>query len=741
MTQTDDRTLNNKCQSPRTALSSILANAGAGFVLVRRPGEPIRTRDGRTLIATGKEPLSRSWQKRACTLTEAMAHARRGGNVGVLGGHNNLILLDADADADAVEQAEPRLRDTIKITRSTAPDRAKWIVRVEGEIPRSQKSHGKLEILAAGTQGVVAGRHHSGARLEFSGDRIVTLTAGDIAALWRTVVGEELTADRASASSPPDAEAMAASMRLVDTVLEHGGVARSAWREYQDGGRILTMETCPFVEKTSEPHRQHSTPHKAFVFVTASGQINAGCQAARCQHAIAEHGGSGWALLKEIVGWTHTRTPEVDLEHQRQIIEALMEWVRRADLAEHVPIVLQSATGYRTRDTDTDVALAILSVAHMHARTTRLLLPMRKLRELTNLGSLSTVRNALARLDGWFIVGDDPPQNPNDARTYSINPALLETAQTMIDVAQIERVVTNIENSTSHVTTRSIYATLPLATHLHRDAFSSVQRPITEEELQARIDARNEEIAAGVDVRPIDRRRYRRRLAAALPSLGRTVLRLIDYLVECDGTASRTDLRVALNLSPSALSRAVARAKELGVVSADRTSVSLHAAWSELIDAFEPYMPTANRGEDRIINDLDATLRYINIKLRQAGLDAQEERRLQRRRARAHRRKTEIAAHRRPDLPHAHADAASPTAYEHYMRRKMADRHAIARLDLAAERRADSWRLVSEARRLRADGVSKRDAWRMLEFGGWQRSELYSVMSVVWPQRGNAHGG
>ena len=67
--------------------------------------------------------------------------------------------------------------------------------------------------------------------------------------------------------------------------------------------------------------------------------------------------------------------------------------------------------------------------------------------------------------------------------------------------------------------------------------------------------------------------------------------------------------------------------------------------------------------------------------------------------------------------------------------RRLAERHAQARLDLAAERHADAWRLPAEVRRLRETGVKKRDAWRMLEMGGWQRGEVAGVMAAVWPAK------
>ena len=317
-------------------LSTVLQEAGAGFVLI-----PARS----------KAPTYKGWQRNPKPLAEAFQHAANGGNVGLLGGHNGLILLDADAHADRVLAAEPRLTGTVRIFRRNAPDRAKWIVRIDGELPPSKKAHGIIEVLATGTQGVIVGVHDSGAAIDCEGDTIVTLTAADVATLWRTLTGEELgRTRRRDDAPPPDAEAVQRSMGLVATVLEAGTIKAHAWQPYDNGGRLAELTHCPFVERTAEPNRQHGAEGKAFVIVHADGRIGAGCHSARCQHAIHAHGGSGWALLKEIAGYNpHTD----DMADARRLVEHLRGWVRRTDLAEQVPIVKQSDAGYRTRDTDT----------------------------------------------------------------------------------------------------------------------------------------------------------------------------------------------------------------------------------------------------------------------------------------------------------------------------------------------------------------------------------------------------
>lgn len=700
-------------------LSQILKPHQPGYVLVSAPGH----RRGRTM--TGKEPVGRGWQQRPRSLQEAAAWVKGGGNLGLLGGYGNLILLDADSAADAVEAAEPRLRQTLKITRSTAPERAKWIVHIDGALPKSQKAHGKLEILASGTQGVIVGTHHSGARLEVSGDSVVTLTADDIRRLWRQIVGDELGHSRQRrGDAAPDSEAVQRSVALVEKALAAGGISHAAWQAYE-GGVKAVLPHCPF----NPPDNPHADDEASVIIVGADGQIGATCHHARCQERIHQHGGGGWALLKELVGWKPQPAPSLD--HVRTIVDYLREWVRRTDLAEHVPLTLQAINGYRTRDTDTAVADAILDVAWENGRLDNLILTTRDLRLRCNLGSTSTASNALARLTGWFVV---PSEQDNGWRRYAIHPALRGWAEDQIalaaHVAQIERGSSINDLDQLPTTPRSIYATSPLVTHRRRDAFSAPMRPLTEEELAERIEQRNAEIAAGLDVRPIQRSRYRRRLAATLPSLGRTVLRLIDALAVEGGLVARRTLRDLLNLSPSALSRTVARAAELGLVIADRHTVRLRENWQQLVDDFEPLMPTAQRALDREYADLNAAIRYAQLQMRQQPTG--DHRRLERRIGRCMRRKREIAALQRPDLEHRPADQAPPSAKEMVTWRRLGERLAQARIDLAAERRADSWRLFSTARQLRQEGVGLRDAWRMLSYAGWQYRELSSCLPVVW---------
>lgn len=637
-------------------LSEILVKAGAGFVLVRRPGEQYRNQHGELATAKGKEPLGYGWQKNPKTLAEAGNHAKKGGNIGLAGGAGNLILLDFDKDRAGALALWPELANTLEIYRANAPDRAKFIVRIDGPLPPSAKNHeAGIEVLAQGTQGVIVGTHDSGAVIEWRGERILTATADQVAALWRRRTGTELGAagHRHEDAGPPDAEAVQYSMTLVERVLELAGVPVPGWKVYNGDGRKVVLERCPF-NPADDPHVEDRS---AAVVIGADGRIGATCHHARCQARIQAHEGGGWALLKSIAGFR----PELDRQNNAVLVEALREWVRMEDFAEQVPITLQSERGYRTAETDLAAADAILDLALVHGKLEGIPLSLRRLRGGMGCGSINTAGAALARLAGWFVVADEPPPDGEDvtrARRWSIAPALRGWAAEAVannEVAYIARILTTTEGSTTGKAQRAIYANSPLTTEKARDAFSASQTPLTRTELNARIAARDEERAAlkaaGVpdDELPprINPRRYRRRLAATLPSAGRRVLRVVDALAIHGGTLTRKQLCDLLHLSQSALSRALGRGAELGLLDVDdRHLVHLAGDWQQQVDRKEAQMPTAGRRLERAIDDTNAGLRWLEKNMHRPGLTDEQRRQMERRQAKLTTRKARLVKER-----------------------------------------------------------------------------------------------
>lgn len=635
-------------------LSKILAEAGAGFVLVRRPGEQYRNFDGDLVTATGKEALGAGWQRTPRRIDEALAHARRGGNVGMLGGHNGLVLIDIDQDRAGALAIWPELADTLELYRDTAPERAKFVVRIVGSLPPSAKDHDSgTEILASGTQGVVAGVHQSGARIQHRGERIIDVTADQVATFWRRRTGKEIGAGRShDDAGPPDAEAVQRSMALADKVLDLAGVQGSGWRAYGDGGRKIVLQQCPF-NPADDPHVEDRS---AAVVIGADGRIGATCHHARCQARIQAHDGGGWALLKSIAGFR----PEVERQNNLALVEALREHVQTLDFAEYVPIALQSATGYRTLTTDVRAAEAVLRIAALHGRLEDLPISLRKLRGGMGVGSTNTAGAALKRLAGWFVVplDADADSDVTNARRWSIAPHLRAWASETVrfdEVAQIARVVTDLRGSNPGEGKRAIYATSPLATQLARDAFSSVQTPITRTELDVRIEVRDAEIAAlkaagaPADAIPkrINPRRYRRRLAATLPSAGPAVLLVINALELHGGTLTRHQLRELTHLGKCALSRAVSRGIELDLLdSSGRHLVHLADDWRQQVDRKEGQMPTAGRRLERAISDVDAGLRWLERNVHRPDLTAEQRQQMERRQAKLAARKQRLVKER-----------------------------------------------------------------------------------------------
>lgn len=605
------------------SLAALLAAEGAGFCLIPQGG---------------KAPFYKGWQRSPKPLEEARAHAKRGGNVGMLGGAPSagLVVLDFDADVAGALRALPALTRTIRIYRDNAPERGKFVVRcVDGEPPNVKHKASGTEIIATGGQGVIHGTHPSGARIKWSGERVAEVTLADLAALWQQRTGEQLGGRAARADAgPADAEAVDRSLRLVDKVLELANVERDGWQAHEGSGRKAILKQCPF-QPEDDPHVADAG---AAVLVGADGRIGAVCHHARCQERIAAAGGNGWALLKEIAGYRPPTTAE-DQAHARAVVDALRAWIRRADFAEHVPVVLQACNGYRTNGTDKALADAILDQAHKWGRLVDLPLSLRSLRSGAGLGSPATARTALARLRGWFVVEDDAGGAPAPARAprFSLAAPVVQAAEDQL--AQIDQVMSGLEFHVSADTQRSIYASSPLATHRAHDAFVQSLSPMT----PAQLAAENERRAAeGVPAMRMTGQ-LRRRLAADLPSAGRNVLLLVDALATDGPSLSRAELGELTHLSACAVSRAVKRAAVLGLVDADRRTVDLRSEWGAQLQEVTPRMPTAGRSMARAIADADAVIRFASHRLRAADCTEDERARMHRRIARATHVKAEIA--------------------------------------------------------------------------------------------------
>ena len=626
-----------------------LATAGVTFTLLRWKE---------------KRPIYENWPNLRYGANEANKHVAKDGNLGVhLGRQPDGTFLDGfDADygpaMSKLLAIAPELRQSLAVWREGGS--SKIIFRTDAPLGRQQTpdlagEHTKLELIVGG-QAAIFGVHPDGDDYHCNWKPPISLTPERVKDIWLQWTGQPWNTSAGGHNhedaGPPDAEAVQRSMALADKVLDLAGVQGSGWRAYGDGGRKIVLQQCPF-NPADDPHVEDRS---AAVVIGADGRIGATCHHARCQARIQAHDGGGWALLKSIAGFR----PEVERQNNLALVEALREHVQTLDFAECVPLALQSATGYRTLTTDVRAAEAVLRIAALHGRLEDLPISLRKLRGGMGVGSTNTAGAALKRLAGWFVVplDADADSDVTNARRWSIAPHLRAWASETVrfdEVAQIARVVTDLRGSNPGEGKRAIYATSPLATQLARDAFSSVQTPITRTELDVRIEVRDAEIAAlkaagaPADAIPkrINPRRYRRRLAATLPSAGPAVLLVINALELHGGTLTRHQLRELTHLGKCALSRAVSRGIELDLLdSAGRHLVHLADDWRQQVDRKEGQMPTAGRRLERAISDVDAGLRWLERNVHRPDLTAEQRQQMERRQAKLAARKQRLVKER-----------------------------------------------------------------------------------------------
>ena len=652
-------------------LSEHLRNAEAVFCLIP---------------AKSKAPTMFGWQNKPQPLDVALRHAKAGGNVGLLTGRAGLAILDFDHGwADAVELL-PDLAHTIQTFRADAPERRKFIVRIEGEMPPSRKTEA-MEILARGRQGVIVGVHPAGARIEWTGDSIATIPAQEVIALWQTITGKPITGSDRPEAGPPDADAVKRSMELAERVLHQAGVAHRPWRQHETDGRKAILVTCPF----NPPDNPHENDTAAAILIGADGSIGATCHHARCQERIAAHGKGGWSLLKDISGYdSHAQVNA--RRHTEALLDQLRTWVREADTAEHVPLALQAINGYRTLATDKTAAMAVLDLFGRWGKLEHVPLSLRSVRQLMNCGSPNTVKSALERLSAWFIVRDYGPFQQGHSPTYSIATPLRTVAEEMltdfcVDRAHIQPKEGDAPSGTYARDLRNLSA--PLATHRTHDAFCQSLTPLTEEELAQR----NADRAAAEEPKPPLRmtRQLRRRLDAVLPSLGRNCLIVVDALKVLDGSSTRAALSAYTHLSECSISRCVGKLTDLGMVDADRKTVTLRPDWMLQLEQATPHMPTAGLGRARHISDLDAIIHNANRLLKREGLPEPETKRLMRRREKAYLAKKRFAGADGVDL--STFDAAPRVRVDDEQARAARLRYAASRQERQAAAKPADWML------------------------------------------------
>ena len=143
--------------------------------------------------AGGKHAIEKGWPDKPHGLRDALAHLKHG-NVGILSGAGGLAVIDLDEHAGEFLRAHPVLASAPLVFRRDAPERVKIIIRLEGEageyFTAGKDARRKVEYLASGHHGIVAGTHASGATIEVRPGEMPTMTgeaARAICAAWADV--------------------------------------------------------------------------------------------------------------------------------------------------------------------------------------------------------------------------------------------------------------------------------------------------------------------------------------------------------------------------------------------------------------------------------------------------------------------------------------------------------------------------------------------------------------------------
>ena len=179
--------LHSGAAMPHTDIRALqwLAEQGAGFALP---------------AGRDKKPLYEEWQAKPFDLTQAISHADKGGNVGLLTGTHSggIIALDVDRDYLAVAESLGPYAKTARVERSNAPDRGKLLYRVDfavnsqawkpdgWEPAQGEKNSPWSELLSDGRHAVIPPSEYNRGQYLLVNQQagIATLTADDLALVW-----------------------------------------------------------------------------------------------------------------------------------------------------------------------------------------------------------------------------------------------------------------------------------------------------------------------------------------------------------------------------------------------------------------------------------------------------------------------------------------------------------------------------------------------------------------------------
>ena len=153
------------------------------------------------IVPRGKRPNEPGWNHTGHTHTTAESALRRGENVGLIAGlTDDYAIIDIDRHLSRFLEMFPAFNHCLKIYRTNAPEKAKFMVRIDGNKPRSMKHHEKVdgssltvfELFSSSGQAVIAGQHASGAIIDCNYEEPLTLTFDSLAAIVQQYTGRTL---------------------------------------------------------------------------------------------------------------------------------------------------------------------------------------------------------------------------------------------------------------------------------------------------------------------------------------------------------------------------------------------------------------------------------------------------------------------------------------------------------------------------------------------------------------------
>lgn len=209
----------------------------------------------------GKRPLYNGWQATPNDLAQAIAHAKHGGNVGLLTGTHSggVIALDLDRDYLAVVESLGPYANTTRVERSNAPGRGKLLYRANFAVEsQSWRPEGErapwAELLSDGRHAIIPPSEYEDGRYILMGQDygIAALSEDDLALVWYKVTeGREglpvAVASHSSASVTrtgtqtrhDDAKALVLGVWSTLDVFAHHGLASDVKEERNGERRLL----------------------------------------------------------------------------------------------------------------------------------------------------------------------------------------------------------------------------------------------------------------------------------------------------------------------------------------------------------------------------------------------------------------------------------------------------------------------------------------------------------------------